>query len=125
MQIRTESLFPRYVFVSADPEVTSLAPLRSTRGVAGVVKFGGVPAVVPDRVIEQIRLRLDAETGLVNLQAPDLQPGMKVRIAQGPLEGVDGIFRAAAGHDRVRVLLTLMGSEREVVLPRAALGIRL
>lgn len=125
MQIRTESLFPRYVFVSVDPEVTSLAPVRSTRGVAGLVKFGGVPAVVPDLVIAQIRLRLDTETGLVQLQAPDLQPGTKVRIAQGPLEGVEGIFRSVAGHDRVRVLLTLMGSEREVVLPRVALAIRL
>ncbi|MEZ5440746.1 MAG: transcription termination/antitermination NusG family protein [Lysobacterales bacterium] len=125
MQIRTESLFPRYVFIQADPDVESLAPVRSTRGVAGLVRFGSIPAIVPDRVIEHIKSRIELESGCVQLAAPDLVPGARVRVTQGPLEGVEGIFTAHSGCDRVRVLLSLMGSEREVVLPRTALGIRL
>ena len=122
MVIRTESLFPRYVFIRLDPIAKSLAPVRSTRGVAGLVRFGGVPAEVPATVIKQIKARMDADTGFVQLREPELRPGAPIRIAQGPLEGVEGIFKAPAGLERVRVLLSLMGTEREVVLPRTALG---
>lgn len=125
MQMRAESLFPRYLFIHADAELTSLAPVRSTRGVAGLVRFGGVPAIVPASVIDRIRQRIDAASGCVVLDTPDLIPGTRVRVTQGPLEGVEGIFKATAGADRVRVLLALMGSERSVVLPRVALGLRI
>jgi len=122
MVIRTESLFPRYIFICVDAAAQSLEPVRSTRGVTGLVRFGGVPAAVPGAVIEQIKSRIDLETGFVRLREPDLAPGSPVRISQGPLEGIEGIFKAPAGLGRVRVLLSLMGSEREVVIPRTALG---
>lgn len=125
MTVRTESLFPRYVFIQVDANEQSLAPVRSTRGVAGLVRFGGVPAEVPCRVIEQIKSRMDLETGFVQLRLPDLNPGTSVRISEGPLEGIEGIFKAPAGPDRVRVLLSLMGTDREVVVPRRALGGRI
>lgn len=90
-----------------------------------MVRFGGVPAEVPEAVIAQIKARMDVDSGFVQLQLPDLQPGAPVRIAQGPLEGIEGIFKAPAGLERVRVLLSLMGTEREVVVPKAALGGRI
>ena len=43
---RVEPLFPRYLFVAAGLESQSLAPIRSTRGVSGLVRFGGQPATV-------------------------------------------------------------------------------
>lgn len=125
MVVRTESLFPRYVFICSDPSLQSLAPVRSTRGVSGIVRFGGEPAAVPEAVIEQIRLRIDVLDGFVKLAAPDLQVGAKVRIQEGPLSGLDAIFHSAAGDDRVRLLLTLLGSERAIVLPRSAIGSRI
>ncbi|MFO1496460.1 MAG: transcriptional activator RfaH [Lysobacterales bacterium] len=125
MLVRTESLFPRYVFLRSDPDLQSLAPVRSTRGVAGLVRFGGVPAVVPDLVIEQIRARMDPEDGFVRLQAPVLTPGSPVRIHEGPFSGLDAIFEQYLGSERVRLLLVLLGSERGIVLPRAAIGSRI
>ena len=47
-----ESLFPRYLFIRIDPHRSNIAPVRSTRGVVGLVRFGGQPAVVPDEVID-------------------------------------------------------------------------
>lgn len=119
---RIESLFPRYVFLRADPDQCSLAPVRSTRGVAGLVRFAGEPARVPDAVIERIRQRMGADDGYVHLSAPEYVPGQAVRVTEGPLMGWDGVFMAAEGADRVRLLLDLLGSPREVVLPRAQLA---
>lgn len=125
MVVRTESLFPRYIFLRSDPSLQSLEPVRSTRGVSTIVRFGGQPAVVPEVVIEQIRLRMDPDNGFVRLAPPELQPGARVRITEGPFSGMDAIFAANHGDDRVRLLLTLLGSEREIVVPTHALGARI
>ena len=45
-----ESLFPRYLFVHLDDIAESWACIRSTRGVAGLVTFGGRPAAVPEPI---------------------------------------------------------------------------
>ncbi len=125
MVVRTESLFPRYIFLHSDPSLQSLEPVRSTRGVSTIVRFGGQPAVVPDAEADQIRQRMDPEDGFVRLAPPELQPGARVRINEGPFSGMDAIFAAKHGEDRVRLLLSLLGSEREIVVPKHALGARI
>ena len=125
MVVRTESLFPRYVFIHSDPSIQSLEPVRSTRGVTTIVRFGGVPAIVPDLVIEQIRARIDVDDGFVKLAPPEMLAGTRVRINEGPFSGLDAIFAARHGEDRVRLLLTMLGSEREIVVPRSVLGARI
>jgi len=125
MVVRTESLFPRYVFLRSDPSLQSLAPIRSTRGVTGVVRFGGEPASVPDAVIAQILARIDPEDGFVRLGVPDLLPGAAVRINEGPFTGLDAIFVSYHSDDRVRLLLQMLGSEREIVIPKFVLGARI
>lgn len=125
MVVRTESLFPRYVFIRSDPSTQSLAPVRSTRGVTGIVRFGFEPACVPDAIIEQIRARIDSEDGFVKLAVPDLLPGALVRINEGPLSGLDAIFMSHLGDDRVRLLLTMLNSQREIVLEKSVLGSRI
>ena len=125
MIVRTESLFPRYVFIRSDPSLQSLSPVRSTRGVTGIVRFGFEPACVPDEVVEQIRARIDAEDGFVKLAVPDLVCGAAVRINEGPFSGLDAIFMSHQGEDRVRLLLTMLNSEREIVIPKSVLGARI
>jgi len=125
MIVRTESLFPRYVFIRSDPSLQSLAPVRSTRGVSSLVRFGGEPACVPEEVIERICQRMDPDDGFVKLIAPDLHPGVPVRINEGAFSGLDAIFVAHHPDQRVRLLLSMLGSEREILLPRSALGARI
>ena len=57
-----EALFPRYLFLHADAQTTSLAPVRSTQGAVGLVRTAGLPATVPDEFIE--RLQADANADL-------------------------------------------------------------
>ena len=123
LRARVDSLFPNYLFLRADTERQSLAPVRSTRGALGLVRFGMEPARVPSAVIAGILERIDAGDGLVRLDAPELQPGSKVRVTTGPLSGWEGVFVAGEGADRVRLMLALLGSTREVVLPREQLAL--
>lgn len=118
MRERIECLFPSYLFLKADPARESLAPVRSTRGAIGLVRFGNEPAQVPQSVIERIRACVDAQDGLMRLSAPDLAPGSRVRIKDGPLGGIEAVFLAENGTDRVRLLLDLLGTAREIVIPR-------
>lgn len=123
LRARIESLFPRYVFILTDAAVQSLAPVRSTRGCVGLVRFGGKPARVPERVIGAIRARMDADDGFTRLDLPDLVPGQRVRITDGPLSGLEAVFRTLEGAERVRLLLDFLGQAREAVVPRAHLAV--
>jgi transcriptional antiterminator RfaH len=125
MKSRVESLFPNYLFLRADPDRVSLAPVRSTRGTVGLVRCGYEPVAVPEDVIARIRERIDSEDGFVRLAPPDLEPGQSVRVTEGPLLGWEAIFLAREGFDRVRLLLQILGTPREVVLPTQQLGLSL
>lgn len=112
---RIEPLFPGYVFVQVDPTQQSIAPIRSTRGAVGVVRFAGQPATVPDALIA----RLKAAHGMP--QAPIVaeelfRDGETVQVVEGPLAGLSGIFKARSGEERVCVLLSMLGKTQEVKL---------
>ncbi len=125
LEARIESLFPRYLFLRTDPELNSLAAVRSTKGAVGLVRFGMDPTRVPDSVVERIQQRVDAEDGFVRLEAPDLQAGQHVRVTEGALSGWEGVFKCIESGDRVRLLLELLGCSREVIVPRAQLALRI
>ena len=117
MRMRVGPLFPRYLFLQLDEGRQCIAPVRSTSGVANVVRFGGRFAIVPDGLIAELRAREDPETGLHSVRATArLTPGMQVRIDVGAFAGLEGVFERAEGADRVVVLLTLLGQERQVQL---------
>ena len=88
-----EPLFPRYLFLKAIAESQNLAPVRSTKGVISMVRFGLELAVLPEYIIESIKQRLNPETGLVQLDPVPVQPGETVKVFDGPLAGIEGIFQ--------------------------------
>jgi len=114
---RIAPLFPRYLFVRIKEGVQPLAPIASSKGVSGLVRFGARYAVVPDRVVRDLRERADPVTGLHRLRdEEDLARGVAVRVIGGPFEGLEGVFEQRAGAERVVVLLTLLGQHARVRL---------
>ncbi len=104
-------LFPGYMFVWLDPERLGWRSIRSTVGVKSIVQFDEYPAAVPDAVIEEIRARQD-EDGLVRISdAAQYKSGDRLRVEQGPLTDVEGIFVTRRGFDRVVILFNLLGRE--------------
>ena len=64
-------MFPRYLFLWAVPGQDDLRPVRSTRGVVGLVRFGGELRPVPESVITELRRVCE---GVLDLPSP-LVPG--------------------------------------------------
>ena len=83
---------------------------------------GLVPAVVGDDVIAEIRSR--ERNGLVELpKLHGLKPGMRVRVISGPLSEQIGMLAALRPHERVLVLLQLLGGQQRVELARSSIEV--
>jgi transcriptional antiterminator RfaH len=116
---RVASLFPRYLFLRLEVGHQDMGPVRSTLGVANIVRFGYDYAVVPDAIVENLRAHADSETGLHRLHGRAFEPGSKVRIIAGVFEGLEGVFQRESGDERVMLLLGLLGRDTLVQLPAA------
>ena len=113
-----EALFPRYLFVAVDTSRQAVAPIRFTYGVSDLVRFGNDLVPVPCSVIEFLKGREDRETGLHELERTLFHEGGKVRVVGGPFVGIDGVFQADRGQDRVLILLDVLGRAQPVTLAR-------
>jgi len=103
-----EAFFPRYLFIHLDIETDNWPPIRSTRGVSKMVRFDGIPAVVPDQLIRTLKEN-DDKTGIQrpNQKSPVL--GDIITIIDGPLAGFEGIYQEQKSTERVAVLVNLVG----------------
>ena len=111
---RIEPLFPRYLFLNAVADQQSLGPVRSTRGVCTLVRFGVQLAQVPQIIVDAIGRRLDPATGLVQLQPVPVKVGDKVKVFDGPFAGIEGIFRQRKGKERALLLVSMLGTQSTV-----------
>ena len=109
-----EPLFPRYLFIRLDLCKDTISPIRSTRGVAKLVSFSGLPATVPDPFIETLVQSADPDTELFHPEALLFEAGESVTIVDGPLEGLAAIFNARDGEARSIILLELLGKTQQV-----------
>jgi transcriptional antiterminator RfaH len=112
---RRPVLFPSYLFVLVQSGWWSA---RWCPGVASLLTSGDAPMPVPDVLIAEIRSR--ECNGLVELPRRDgFKAGDRVRVTQGPLLGHIGLYAGMRPHERVLVLLGLLGAEQRVELPKA------
>lgn len=109
-------LFPRYMFVAIDMATQRWRAIQSTFGVSRLVCNGDDPALVPDGVVSTLRARED-EKGFVKLDAkPAFAPGDRVRVLAGAFMDSAGLFSGLADHDRVAILLDMLGRKVRVLL---------
>ena len=110
-------LFPRYLFVSKNPDRPGRRSIISARGVISLVTFGDRPATVEDKIIHEIRAR-ENDSGHVQLvDQKSLIPGEKVRLHSGIMTDHVGLFERGCESDRVVILLNLLGREVRVGAP--------
>ncbi len=104
---KVKILFPRYIFVQIEEQWHSI---NSTRGVSRLILTNeNKPAVIQDEVIEELKSREDSK-GLIQLPSQGrFRQGENVTIANGVLEGYNGIYEGMRDADRVRVLIDLLG----------------
>jgi transcriptional antiterminator RfaH len=109
------ALFPSYVFISVTLQWHAA---RWAPGVRKIILAGDEPAHVPDAVITELHAR--ERGGLVILPSqPRFLPGDRVRVTSGPLVGFRGLVDGLKPHQRIAVLLQLLGGTRPIEMAAA------
>jgi transcriptional antiterminator RfaH len=111
-----EPLFPGYVFIHVDPGVQSVSPVRSTRGVLRLVRFGLRFASASEEIIERIRRNVIECSQRIALRHT-LQKGDKIKVNGSGFNDIDAVFSSVHGAERVKILLNVLGREAEVSVP--------
>jgi transcriptional antiterminator RfaH len=117
-----EPLFPGYIFVRCDLEYR-LDEVRYVNGISSLVHFGQRIPVVPDEVVEELRLCFESEEPLAVEE--QLRPGTEVTVAEGALLGSKGVVvRTLSAKHRVQILLDFLGRTTVVEVDRKALTVK-
>ncbi len=118
--VANEPLFPRYLFIRLGHEdsAKSWAPIRSTKGVSRLVRFGIEPARVDDGLIELLRTQ---EASVQSEPERLFKPGERVRLTKTPFAGVEGIYQMSDGERRVMVLIEILSKPVAVSVAPASL----
>lgn len=117
-------LFPGYVFCRF--VCAQRFAVLSTPGVAAIVGAGNKPVAIGETEIES--LRSVVRSGLSAEPCPFLEAGTRVKIIDGPLEGLEGILLEAKQQQRLVLSVALLRRsvavevDRHWVTPAAALG---
>ena len=117
---RIEPLFPNYIFIHLDKNTANFNALRSTRGVNGFVRFGGMPATVPNEVMATI-LALEHSSDNQHTAQPAFSAGEKVHITEGPFAGLQAIYNMPKGEERCLIFLDMLGKQQHIEIDEAAL----
>jgi transcription antitermination factor NusG len=117
--------FPGYMFVYVDIEQVGLSAFQWMPHAMGLVCFGDEPAIVPENLVYAIMRRVDEISAAGGELFDGLQKGDSIVISDGPFAGYEAIFDARVpGSERVRVLLQLLNSQRQVPLELTAAQIK-
>jgi len=101
-------MFPRYLFIYLDDQRDDWGPIRSTVGVAKLVRFGVDAARVPADFVDTLRQRAGAD-GIHTAPERVLRLGDSVRICEGVMAGYEAVFQARSSRERVVLLLEVAG----------------
>jgi transcriptional antiterminator RfaH len=101
-------LFPGYIFVAVDPGRQRWRPILSTVGIRTLVRFGDSLGLLPARFVE--RLRSHEVEGAVSLCCPSSSyaPGDRVRLCEGPFEGLIATVLNVEEPARLQILMRLL-----------------
>jgi transcription antitermination factor NusG len=106
-------LFLGYAFVTIEDQWHAA---RWSPGVLGLLMSGDRPARVPDGTVEALQDR--ERQGVVWLPTKAaFAKGDAIRVTDGPLMGLLGLFEGMRSGDRVAVLIAFMGGNQRVTLP--------
>ena len=116
IKLATEPLFSRYLFIRLSDVNSNWFPIRSTRGVSSLLRFGisTDPVVIPDSIVDCLRQRCALDEPLHEL----FKPGEILEITNGPFKGLFGFFEKLQtlpdGLSRALLLVEVLGSVQKL-----------
>lgn len=107
-----QPLFPRYLFAGLTTE-QAFPPILTTPGVSFVLRdAAGIAIEVPKLALREIKARIDADGGTLDLTPPPpnrrWKKGQILKVEDGPFAGFSGLYQSSA-NDRIKILLDVLG----------------
>lgn len=114
----TEALFPNYLFARFDLGAC-YRKVHHTRGVRGIVHFGGQWPTIPAGAIAELRGTVGSDH--VHVIREEFKPGETVMISGGVFHELRAVVtRVLPSRERVAVLLEFLGRQTAVELASSA-----
>ncbi|OUU51947.1 MAG: hypothetical protein CBC25_04500 [Pelagibacteraceae bacterium TMED65] len=107
-------LFTGYIFVSFDRQGQEWANIKYTTGITRLIVVNNIPQKIPNEFITSLIKRCDMDEKLIS--EPDLKPGIRVEVTQGPLTNLIGTIENVSPEKRVTILFELMGRETKTMV---------
>jgi|SRR5882672_8865014 len=119
-EIKVKILFPRYIFIRIEDQWHRI---NSTFGVSRILLNNeSRPAVVPDKIIDNLKLKEDAK-GLISLpDPPKFRQGESIRVVNGSFSGYRALYNGMRPNERSRVLIEMLGQQVPVELDECDLA---
>jgi transcriptional antiterminator RfaH len=110
-----EALFPGYLFVQVDPEDPVFPRIRSTRGVMNFVRCGIYAVVVPEGLIDNLKMIEVLKGTETKEQIKKLfESGDKVEIKSGSFKGLTAIYECSDGLERSMALIKILNRDQRL-----------
>lgn len=113
-------LFPGYLFIHLDETSENWSPIRSTKGVINLVKFGLDYAQISNSIIALIKDN-ELKTSEKIKELDNYSSGDKVQITEGVFKNCVAIFKSFKSDERVILLLNLMGQQQNINIEKKSL----
>lgn len=110
-----QPLFPRYLFVSLNPETASFSAVRNTRGVSDFVRYGANLQLVPNELVTQL------------MQSPaqpiecELNQGDTVMLTEGCYKNIQALYQEPDGEKRSILLIKLLNQNTKITVDNNAI----
>ncbi|MBU1032654.1 MAG: transcription termination/antitermination protein NusG [Patescibacteria group bacterium] len=110
-----EKIFPGYVLVEMIVTDDSWYVVRNTPNVTGFIGTGTTPSPLSVEEVSNLVKRMgESEEPTYTI---DIQPGMPVKIGDGPFKGFEGkVVEVDAARGKVKVLVSMFGRETPLEL---------
>lgn len=114
----TAPLISSTLFVKCSAQ--DLPQIYPIKGVAGILRYLGKPAVVQDWEIENLRILIKEMNGQhIEAVAEPLEPGEEIKVVRGPFKGLFGTSVECKGKHRILITLDSIGAAFTVSVPRS------
>jgi len=103
--IKKQAMFPSYAFLKSEPNL-EIKPVRSTRGVIKIIRFGDKYPVLDNQVIQSFKA-VELES-INNPNKESYRIGEFIEILTGPLKDQEAVITATISEQRVEILFSLL-----------------
>lgn len=117
---RLRSLFPGYCFVNCELSPGNWRALKSTHGVKGFAGPTGIaPTPMDESVIHELMERCPRD--IFDPTTLEIKKGQHVTVQGGAFNGAFGRIHEVDDRGRVRILMSILGAERTILVRRSSL----